>query len=178
MIATCSSCSGQDWTAIAAGVIALCALAVSIWQGHLARQHNRLSFRPLLEIWCDATRTKLHLNIKNCGTGPALIRSTAIFYGGAKYNLSERADFERLLDVWKAEGAPPAEYYASFPDGNAVVAVNDSFDLFRVVDSPDLEAASAFFSKVFRNMRVEIRYQCIYKTDYTLSFKQATIAHD
>ncbi|MFN4352026.1 MAG: hypothetical protein ACK4F6_14580 [Hylemonella sp.] len=71
--------SASDKIAIAAAFIAACAFAATLWQGHLARMHNRLSVRPLL-VWVrdravtDAG-TEIAFIVRNCGVGPAVIKS-------------------------------------------------------------------------------------------------------
>lgn len=63
-----------------AGVVALVALCVSIWQGYVGYRHNLFSVRPLLVpslAFLDANEEPgLYLN--NRGPGPAIIRTTEI----------------------------------------------------------------------------------------------------
>lgn len=68
----------MDWSAItgiSSSIIALSALAYSIWQGIQARKHNRLSFRPHLTTWShsDAEKGFYAVELINNGIGPAVI---------------------------------------------------------------------------------------------------------
>jgi hypothetical protein len=71
--------SASDKIAIAAAFIATCAFAATLWQGHLARTHNRLSVRPLL-VWVRDRAiidvgTEITVIVRNCGVGPAVIKN-------------------------------------------------------------------------------------------------------
>lgn len=73
-------------TAISATVIALIALYVSIWQGIVNRDHNRLSVKPVLHFssgeLCeeDSEVTTYYIHIENRGLGPAIIKSFKVYY--------------------------------------------------------------------------------------------------
>jgi hypothetical protein len=61
-------------------VVAVCALAVTVWQGVVTRKHNRLSVTPVLTLY----RREIDgvITLKNNGTGPALIVSQEIYFRG------------------------------------------------------------------------------------------------
>jgi len=56
-------------------IIAVCALAYTVWQGKQAQRHNKLSFRPHLTSWSHQNTDKgvYSVEIMNNGLGPALI---------------------------------------------------------------------------------------------------------
>jgi hypothetical protein len=79
--------NADDWsviTGISTGVIALCALGLSIWQGILTRTHNRLSFRPHLTTWThsDAEKGFYAVELINNGIGPAVIEEFSVKVDG------------------------------------------------------------------------------------------------
>ena len=79
--------NADDWqvvTGISSAVIALCALGFSIWQGILARKHNRLSFRPHLTTWThsDAEKGFYTVDLINNGIGPAVIEEFSVKVDG------------------------------------------------------------------------------------------------
>lgn len=79
--------NADDWqvvTGISSAVIALCALGLSIWQGILARTHNRLSFRPHLTTWVhsDAEKGFYAVELINNGIGPAVIEEFSVKVDG------------------------------------------------------------------------------------------------
>src|SRR3990167_560763 len=70
----------QFITGISTIVIAVCALAFSIWQGMQTRKHNKLSVRPHLTAWVkrDAVKRFYSIELINNGIGPALIEEFLI----------------------------------------------------------------------------------------------------
>ena len=82
--------SSSDIIAIAAAVIAFCALFATIWQAQIARRHSRLSVRPHLhssiQVTVQHTETQLVFAIKNIGLGPAIVKSTEVLLDGKVFN--------------------------------------------------------------------------------------------
>jgi hypothetical protein len=73
---------------VSTGIIALCALGLTIWQAMLTRRHNRLSVKPYLTIWNDLDQEKHRywIQLLNNGTGPALIKDFRIEIHGERVN--------------------------------------------------------------------------------------------
>ena len=74
-------CTVWDWLASnAQPTIAVLALSVSVWAGYSSRRHNRLSVRPELMQYSDASEDDLifRLGVRNSGLGPARILSFGI----------------------------------------------------------------------------------------------------
>jgi hypothetical protein len=67
-------------------VIALAALFVACWQGHLARTHNRLSVLPNLQTHTDENNAgntgTIELTLSNSGIGPAIIKAIQLKKNG------------------------------------------------------------------------------------------------
>ena len=69
--------------AICATVIAVLSLAVSVSEARAARQHNRVSVRPFLELRIGLPQgRKAGLQLINAGLGPAVITSTVLTLDG------------------------------------------------------------------------------------------------
>lgn len=62
-------------------VIALCALAATIWQAAISRRHNKLSVRPVLTLYRRDIDGVIY--VRNNGSGPAIIKSYEIWKNGA-----------------------------------------------------------------------------------------------
>ena len=66
------------------GIIAACALSLTIWQAIVQRKHNRISVRPHLTRATDTSWNNgdacLKVSIKNNGLGPAIIKDFKVFY--------------------------------------------------------------------------------------------------
>ena len=58
--------------------IACMALFVAVWQGYATRKHNRLSIKPILHTSLDFSEGKVSLRVKNCGVGPAIIKTIQV----------------------------------------------------------------------------------------------------
>jgi hypothetical protein len=70
--------------AVSSLVVALAAVAVTIWQGMLTRKHNRLSVLPRLRIDFDhPTGGEVVVTLMNTGLGPAVINSYEVRVDGA-----------------------------------------------------------------------------------------------
>lgn len=78
-----NTASDSSWTddvpAIASGVIALLALATTLYQLHLFRKHNRLSVRPHLSTHTEEVNDIYKITIRNDGLGPATIDLFSIY---------------------------------------------------------------------------------------------------
>ena len=74
----------QVITAIGTVVIALAALALSVWQFRASHTHNKLSVRPLLvfDASYDPTVRGFGLRVSNKGVGPAVISDFRILVDG------------------------------------------------------------------------------------------------
>lgn len=74
-------CTVWDWLrSNAQPTIAVVALFVAVWAGYSSRRHNRLSVRPELMQYSDASEDDLifRLGVRNSGLGPARILSFGI----------------------------------------------------------------------------------------------------
>lgn len=74
--------STADWAAI---WIAVLALAVTIYEGFLARRHARISTRPILKSVVNlvpADSKRFNLELRNVGVGPAKLRRVTVWIDG------------------------------------------------------------------------------------------------
>lgn len=71
--------SNSDVIALAAATIALCSLGATIWQGWIARSHNRRSVKPIFVFVRERTLnqrgTVLCFSVKNSGIGPGIVKA-------------------------------------------------------------------------------------------------------
>jgi hypothetical protein len=89
----------------AALVVSICALGLTIFQARQAWKHNRLSVQPRLTTYSslytdekDSHITYVTSTLKNCGLGPALIKSFTVVVGDDKISASEPT---HLIDIAK-----------------------------------------------------------------------------
>ena len=75
--------------AISAVFISILALCVSIWQGKLSKEHNRLSLAPYLQVSPKLVGdSESGLYLENAGTGSARIQSAYISARGKSFDLT------------------------------------------------------------------------------------------
>ena len=77
----------MDWNTyigLSSVMIALCALAYTLWQGKLLQNHNKLSFKPHITSWLhnNLENGKLTIEVANNGLGPAIIESFVVEVDG------------------------------------------------------------------------------------------------
>jgi hypothetical protein len=97
--------SNSDVIAVAAGFIALCSLGATIWQAWISRKHNRLTVRPVLSLQRDKTiddnAITWSFEVRNVGTGPALVKSFALTLNG-DVHVPEAPGADLVKDLLKA----------------------------------------------------------------------------
>ena len=83
-IATGSAVRWDRVTAVASLIVAALALGVSVWQGRVTRNHNRLSIKPQVQISRDlsAGATLKGLLVANNGVGPATVHGSLLNFNG------------------------------------------------------------------------------------------------
>jgi len=84
-------------TAIAACLIALCALVVSILQVSLGREHDRLSVKPVFEVTeVSLENGEVGYILENNGLGPGIVRKFEVLFGPKTYELPTKQSEEIL----------------------------------------------------------------------------------
>ncbi|MEH0739959.1 hypothetical protein H4F05_00435 [Vibrio cholerae] len=88
----------SDIIALSSLVIAALAFVVTIWQSVLAREHNRLSVRPYLEVLGDFSfDSPISVKIVNHGVGPAILKSISAEIDGYIIPLESPLDYQKLI---------------------------------------------------------------------------------
>jgi hypothetical protein len=91
-----------DWVGRNAGAItALVALFVAAWSAYSSRRHNRLSVRPELMQYTNASETDLsfRLGVRNSGLGPARILSFGITHQNQLIQAKSLKDLHAFLSA-------------------------------------------------------------------------------
>ena len=96
--------SKVDWQTIlgvASAIIALCAFAISVWQGVVSRKHNRMSVRPHLTTWrhSSASRGYYQVDLINNGIGPALIEKFSVKIDGKVLPGTELEAIDKAMKI-------------------------------------------------------------------------------
>lgn len=138
-----------DPVASAGFVVALCAMVATVWQGAIARKHNRLSVRPVLTL-CRR-ETEGVISIRNNGSGPALLISYELYSNG------------ELLSLHALDGIFPTVTDVPELTPGTAIAVGESIELIKAVTF--LEANHI---QPMQDLRFRIVYESIYGERRTL----------
>ena len=147
----------SDYIALAASIIAMSALGVSIWQGYLARRHNILSVKPILQF----TRNHLGkwvISLTNDGLGPALItRFTIEFYGQNYVNPNQNIYLNYVQMVGGKLGLESVDYRYTIPAINSPISSGEILRIFEIKDLTEDQ-----IKIVEKSIKFEICYTSIY----------------
>lgn len=124
-------------TALAAGLVSVSALSVSIYEAYLQRQEQRVSVWPIIEFWSSYSDEGFAVRLANKGIGPGEIKNVRVTYRGQPQQ-SWRAVFEPVL------GDQAGHFSHSMVIGN-VTAPGDIVTMLQY--SPDVSAAARAASK-------------------------------
>jgi hypothetical protein len=118
-------------------------MVATIWQGAIARKHNRLSVRPVLTLYRREADGVIY--VRNNGTGPAIVRSYEL------YSKDRRLALDALNGIF-----PTVTDVPELTPGVAI-AVGDSVELVKAVTF--LEASHV---RPMQDLRFRIAYESIY----------------
>ena len=100
-------------------VISVIALFVSIWQGVLTREHNKLSVKPnfLIAPVLEGKGGKNGIYLSNAGLGPGIISDAKLIINDEEFDFKKNP----WLDVFKKINVKPICFSTSwFPAGSAL----------------------------------------------------------
>lgn len=152
--------SFETYIAIASAFVALCALAVTVWQGRQNYKHNKISVRPKLttmENFHDEGRLiTVSYELINSGFGPAIIKDFILVYEDKEISKNNRKTYEEFLkEKAKSEGCHVLNVIAFAPD--SALLAGERCELFSF-EHDSLEDIS-FINK----LDLRVNYQSIYE---------------
>ena len=150
--------------AIAAAVIGLSALGVSIWSGVETRRHNRLSATPHLRIDFDLVPSgKVAVTISNNGFGLALIDDFAVFLDGEILECDIAAGLKTALEKLGIVG----QFYAYTPVGGDSLAAGEHKELLSFALGGDRTRDDVVHERLGRIV-FEVGYRSLYNEEQRL----------
>ncbi len=157
---------------IATTVIAVCALALSIWQGVNIRTHNKLSFRPHLSIWQEGASIEydFSISIENNGTGPAMFTDYIVNLDGKK---QQGDSHEHLTNIFR-NIFPGFEYdlNTSFYDNSYLMPSGTKQLLMAVKFNPERMPPMAFIDQMMDRIDITIKYNSLYNDAFQLDITE------
>lgn len=153
--------------ALASITIALSALAVAIWQGHLMRKHNRLSLRPHLTFkqTMSEANPQFSLELLNNGLGPAIIKRFQVLIDGKREEHFEAQGWIALLDLIGLKGRA----IGTGCETDEFLAAGQSLQLIKYESSPS-PLGTRKLRQALRRIEVHINYQSVYGDRYRVRF--------
>ncbi|GAB2798989.1 hypothetical protein [Dyella kyungheensis] len=151
----------SDYTAIGSGVVALCALIVSIIQVRAVMQHNRLQTRPLVDVYFGLDHNLAVLELRNHGLGPAIIKSILAKYKGRTYELTSPKELDELAKQYPQHllGNIATHTYYISPD--TPIRPGTDLVVFMFTEPKNKDALNAAH-ELMDNLHVSVTYKCIY----------------
>lgn len=154
----------QLLTSIAAIIIALTAIILTIWQLKISRRHNYNSLRPLLSFERHFMRTAdgFGIYINNNGNGPAIVIDHKIFVDGNEITIVEQNPWQNAAKVLNMNYTfIQMGYY----EKDTVIAPGERKFLLSV-DENISDKQSEFFKGVIARVGMEIHYKSLYNQKY------------
>ena len=152
----------EKYTALSSMLVAVLALAISIWQSYSIQQHNKLSLRPYLEAELNYdTDGSWELYINNQGMGPAQVTSLKYKVDGKLYQ--NRDEFLIAL------GEDP-ECYTTGNIGR-FYKIADRQIAFRTLNASCYKPLEQL-EKLIHRMNIVLDYQSLYGETYQLEIGQ------
>lgn len=146
-------------------LVAVCALATSLWQGYSMQQHNKLSLRPYLEFEVnidpvDATHSRLSAYVNNNGLGPAEVTSMHIRLRDQVLTNTHQIWPSMGLDIDKGcFGAGHVQRFYKVADKQMVIHADDAC----VLTKAQLDA-------LLNNLSIKLEYRSLYGETFTTTW--------
>ncbi len=151
--------------AVLAVAIGVCTMIVYIVQARIMSQQMHASVWPYLEMLTVPGEHGLKLIVSNKGAGPAIVKSTRIFMGGAEFRESQ-LDSVLLLLVAKIPS-----YVHTTMEGR-VVSAGESFDFLHFPKMSEVVLLDSAFRK--NDVRIETCYCSVFGDCWKVSRGKTT----
>jgi hypothetical protein len=157
------------WLAVLSALIAAIAAAGTVYQGWIAREHNKLSLRPKLRLEVKFQENRRGIYIANVGLGTGELTAFTVRESGLNLDLLKEGShhaFIKWLDV------PVRCFLDTQPElGNSVKA-GDAEPLLVVTSQPEPKLCEALtvLALMRKSFEVEVHYSSLYEEQ--LSMKQ------
>ena len=151
----------------AAIIVAICAVAISVWQGYETRKHNRLSTKPIiLYEWEVKEGQKSGIYIQNNGLGPAILTDIEFSYAG---KIIQRKDNSKWAIVSKKINRNGGKVIFNYFNPGAAFIPGQKFFFFFVknYDSKNPKELGDMYSK----LGITLSYCSVYGDCFTATLE-------
>ncbi|WP_420555199.1 hypothetical protein [Neptuniibacter marinus] len=156
-----------------AAIIAASAMGATLWQGYIARKHNRLSVKPHLVVHSTLSlqSPQIAFAISNDGLGPAIFQSYTLSIYDTE--LTPDDTIEEITRIIQGYGHSSATsitlrgWHAgeSYKQG----AYKEAFEVYG--DFGTDKAQLDDVRKLLKNITIKINYSSIYGEEFKLTFR-------
>ena len=155
-------------TDIATVVVAVLALGLTVWQGYLARQHNRLSLNAILnfDVRLSPDYERAEIRIDNQGTGYARITSFQMLIDGGT---REELNINRWEELTKHLGFRTVTSYNHLRQ-ESVIKPGHGMYLVSLPLGKFTPARTKRIRDGFRKLRFIVEYESPYKDKNEVEF--------
>lgn len=156
---------------IAAMVIGLSALGISIWQGIETRKNYKLSVTPKLIIFCNFLEAGNYsgVGIRNKGVGPAVIESIQYSYENKTYSTTE---FHTLMQNIIQEKYPQFNLWnlcLFVIDSDSMITPNEDIPIIWLSEEDRNKKNISELNHLLKNIIIKIDYSSLYNQKYQLT---------
>jgi len=146
-------------TAIAAVVVGLAALTVSVWTTLLARRHYRLSVTPHVRVdFSYAPGQPFTVTLSNRGIGPAVIKGMRAWIDGQPVSSPQTAG---LVEALRTAGLGGEFYAFNFWEGDALSPGEEKILIQATIDEDGVKTTEELRVALAR-VGMTIQYETMY----------------
>lgn len=160
---------------IAAIIIGICALVVSIWQGYETRKNYRLSVTPNISVMGNWIQGSEHIGIdlENKGIGPAIITRIEIKVDGQSINiLQNQKEYLSILEKMAVEMDIVGLCQHVMDSGDMIAAGEKRPLIWVYSDYVSNKGEMRKFLDFFSRITITVEYKSIYgQTFFTNYYK-------
>ena len=158
--------SSDNIVSLAAIVIAIASIVVTVWQGMETRRHNRLSVRPKLEIIFESGHDSFGYVLMNNGLGPATITGIELFIDGKQMQETGFSGYDELFEKLGMKNRK-ITHTGIYP--GKTIKTNERQNIFKfyLTEKDDLDT---LLPKIYSRIKIEIKYQSMYDEPFYCKF--------
>lgn len=157
-------------TSFAAIIVAVAAIAVSLWQGIDNRRHNRLSVKPKLQIVFRADpQGDAEIILRNDGLGPASIRNFEVKLDNKLLDKVSLSAIFELVRIMELDSVP----FTFDPIVNTTtIRAGDQANIlvFKYDESIDMPSIVRILREHVNRLDLYIEYESMYGEKFTINF--------
>lgn len=158
----------------AEAVIAVCALAFTVYQAFLSRRHNRLSVTPHLAIFPNThsavSQGVVSVELLNNGLGPAIIKNYQVYFDNrliADCDHKKLTGFFENLDLIK--GQKNVDHHLTTLGQNYAMAAGDKKQIVAIKFPKATKEDIEKYETLLDRFDLVVKYKSMYGKKFTLS---------